>query len=75
MSDIVKRLRDPMLDLGYGDRLIAAEEIEKLREAVCAERAAILELIASERANGRLYDGDYALRTLAAAIKAREQPT
>jgi hypothetical protein len=41
----------------------AADEIERLREAVCAERAAILELIESERANAHLYDGDYTLRT------------
>jgi hypothetical protein len=40
----------------YGDRLEAAEEIERLRAAVAGERAAILELIESERINGHLYD-------------------
>jgi hypothetical protein len=34
MSDIVKRLRDPMIDCGYGDRLMAAEEIERLRAEI-----------------------------------------
>jgi hypothetical protein len=49
-----------------------AELVEKtVREAVAAERAAILELIESERANGHLYDGDYCLRAVAADIKAR----
>ena len=80
--DIVARLRDPMLYFGYGDRVIAADEIERLRKvaldfdahidrAVRAERAAILELIESARANGHLYDCDYCLRTVAAAIRAR----
>ena len=73
--DIVARLRDPMIYFGYGDRVIAADEIERLREAVRAERAAILELIESARTNGHLYDGDYCLRTVAAAIRVRgEQP-
>ena len=58
--DIVARLRDPMLYFGYRDRVIAADEIERLRKvalafdahiAVRAERAAILELIESARAN------------------------
>jgi hypothetical protein len=46
-------------------------EIERLREAVRAEREAILALIEAQRANAHMYDGDYALRTVAAAIKAR----
>ena len=46
-------------------------EIERQREAVRAERAAILEIIESARANGHLYDCDYCLRTVAAAIRAR----
>ena len=46
-------------------------EIERLREAVCAEREAILKLIESARADAHMYDADYALRTVAAAIKAR----
>jgi hypothetical protein len=32
--DIVDRLRDPMIDVDYGDRLIAADEIERLRNAL-----------------------------------------
>jgi hypothetical protein len=32
--DIVKRLRDPMIDLSYGDRLIAADHIERLCKAL-----------------------------------------
>jgi len=83
MSDIVKRLRDPMIDFAFGDRLMAADELEDLRaaldksaklaySAVHAERAAILELIEAERrANGHLYDGG-CLQNVAAAIKARE---
>ena len=70
--DIVARPRDPMIYFGYGDRVIAADEIERLREAVRAEREAILELIESARADAHLYDGDYVLRSVAAAIKARE---
>jgi hypothetical protein len=34
MSDIVVRLRDPMKDFDFADRLIAAHEIERLRQAV-----------------------------------------
>jgi hypothetical protein len=33
-KDIIDRLRDPMIDLGYGDRLTAAEEIERLRDEI-----------------------------------------
>jgi hypothetical protein len=44
-----------------------------LNDLVAGERAAILELIKSERANAHLYDDDYALRTVAAAIRAREK--
>ena len=71
--DIVARLRDPMIYFGYGDRMIAADGIERLREAVRAERVAILELIESARADyANVYFGDYCLRTVAAAIRARE---
>jgi hypothetical protein len=38
---------------------------------VAAERAAILKLIEAERATLRIYDGDYALQTVAAAIRTR----
>jgi hypothetical protein len=30
--DIVEQLRDPMIDFGYGVRLLLFEELEKLRE-------------------------------------------
>jgi hypothetical protein len=46
---------------------------KELQGLVAGERAAILELIELQRVDGHLYDADYALRTLAAAIKAREQ--
>ena len=80
--DIVARLRDPMLYFSYGDRVIASDDIESLRKvalafdahidrAVRAERAAILELIEAQRADAHLYNADYALRTVAAAIRAR----
>ena len=84
--DIVARLRDPMLYFGYGDRVIAADEIERLRKvaldfdahidrAVRAERAAILEIIESARADAHMYDGAFCLRAVAAAIRARgEKP-
>jgi hypothetical protein len=32
MSDIIDRLRDPMVDVSYSDRLEAADEIERLRK-------------------------------------------
>jgi hypothetical protein len=82
-SDIVERLRDPMLYFGYRDRVIAADEIERLRKvalafdahidrAVRAEREAILKLIESKRADyANVYFGDYCLRTVAAAIRTR----
>jgi predicted signal transduction protein with EAL and GGDEF domain len=95
-SDILARLRDPMKNFDFADRLIVAHEIEKLRKAadeledmravmdqsvklalsaVHAERAAILELIEVQRADAHLYNADYALKTVAAAIRARgEQP-
>src|SRR5262249_38689283 len=50
---------------------VAYVEIERLREAVRAEREAILELIEAQRSTLRIYDGDYALQTVAAAIRAR----
>jgi hypothetical protein len=33
-KDIIERLKDPMIDFGYGDRLMAAEEIERLRHEI-----------------------------------------
>ena len=79
-SDIVERLSlssDP-------EKRDAAIEIERLRaalgqcskvaqSAVAAERAAIHELIESQRAEAHLYNADSALRAVATAIKAREQ--
>jgi hypothetical protein len=60
------------------NELIAGElaKNERLREAVRAEREAILELIESARADyANVYFGDYRLRTVAAAIRARgEKP-
>jgi hypothetical protein len=32
--DIIERLLDPMIEVGYGDRLMAADEIERLRAAL-----------------------------------------
>jgi hypothetical protein len=52
---------------------VAYVEIEHLREAVRAERAAILKIIADARADGHLYDADYVLQNVIDAIKAREQ--
>jgi hypothetical protein len=46
----------------------AARELERLRAAVTAERAAILELIKSARAD---VDGDYVVRAVVDAIEAR----
>jgi hypothetical protein len=43
--DIIEHLRDQIIDVDFGDRLMAADELERLRDAVRAERAAILELI------------------------------
>jgi hypothetical protein len=45
--DLLEVLRDPMVDVSYGDRLKAADELERLRAAVAGERATILELIES----------------------------
>jgi hypothetical protein len=36
--DIVTRLRDPMIAFDYGDRLMAAEELERLRKADAGTR-------------------------------------
>jgi hypothetical protein len=74
MTDIVKRLRNHASSFrGTEMYREAADEIERLRKAVRAERAAILELIESERAEAHLYNADSALRAVATAIKAREQ--
>ena len=70
------------IDTGADDMREAADEIEALRadldkcaklalSAVHAERAAILELIEAQRADAHLYNADYALKTVAAAIRAR----
>jgi hypothetical protein len=45
---------------------------ESARARPSPAREAILELIESARADAHLYDGDYALRSVADAIKARE---
>jgi hypothetical protein len=65
--------------------IVLTDEIEALRadldecaklalSAVHAERAAILELIEAQRANAHMYDGDYCLRAVVAAIRARGEP-
>jgi hypothetical protein len=72
-QNFVTRLRDPMKKFDFADRLIVAHEIEKLRKAIAAERAAILKLIEAQRVDGHLYDGDYCLQTVAAAIGARAE--
>jgi hypothetical protein len=70
------------IDTGADDMREAADEIEALRadldkcaklalSAVHAEREAILELIEAQRADAHLYNADYALETVAAAIRAR----
>jgi hypothetical protein len=77
-SDIVERLRDAMVEVDYGDRLMAADEIERLRQAVAGERAAILVLV---EGFARVWDQDdntswhEAAKRIAAAIKARALPT
>jgi hypothetical protein len=52
-------------------RLMENEAPVTFTEPVVAERAAILELIKSARADGHLYDGDYVLRAVVDAIEAR----
>jgi hypothetical protein len=88
MTDIVDRLRarNDIFGAPTYAALEAADEIERLRadldksaklalSAVHTERAAILELIEAQRADAHLYNADYALKTVAAAIRARgEQP-
>jgi hypothetical protein len=81
-SDIVEDLHsaDPECEPSAAKIIMgrAAGEIERLRAAlaeqhdrVAAEREAILDLIESKRADAHMYDGDYCLRTVAAAIRAR----
>jgi hypothetical protein len=84
MTDIVDRLRanaaywrSEHSDIAE-DLRRAADEIEKLREALEAERAAILGVLDSERdrvpQTGEYYLGyREALRNLGAAIKARDR--
>jgi hypothetical protein len=46
-----------------------------LNDLVAGEREAILDLIEAARADAKLYDADYALKTVASAIRARgEKP-
>jgi hypothetical protein len=33
-SDIIKRLRDPMVNLDYGDRLMAADQLVNARQKI-----------------------------------------
>jgi hypothetical protein len=51
--DIVERLRDPMIVVAYGDRLMAADEIERLRaaEAAMRERCAAFVMDRSKKAS------------------------
>jgi hypothetical protein len=46
---------------------------KELQGLVAGERAAILDLVESYQQDGHLYDADYVLRAVAAAIKARKQ--
>jgi hypothetical protein len=66
MTDIVERLRDPTIDVGMSDRLIAADEIERMH---AAKRR--WSNVADERATqvAELRD---ALRTLASSMQAKE---
>ena len=50
MSDIVARLRDPMKNFDFADRLIVAHEIEKLGKAIAAERAANADIVMLKQA-------------------------
>jgi hypothetical protein len=49
-SDLVKKLRDPMVDFDYSDRLIAADEIEDLRAALGKSAKLALTAVHAERA-------------------------
>lgn len=44
MTDIVKRLRDPVNNWNSGGRFEAADEIERLRAAVDIARTALLKI-------------------------------
>ena len=89
MTDIVVRLRDPMKDFDFADRLIAAHEIERLRKAVIKsvihdegspdDQLAKARLKIEQQAN-RIDELEAevallreALHTVRAAVKAREQ--
>jgi hypothetical protein len=43
-SDIVERLRDAMVEVDYGDRLMAADEIERLRAALAEQQERFISL-------------------------------
>jgi DNA-binding transcriptional regulator YiaG len=57
--------------VGTSGATIRRHESGDHRAAVAAECEENLELIESARADAHMYDGDYALRTVADAIKAR----
>jgi hypothetical protein len=65
---ILRKAADELEDM----RAIMDRSVKLAYSAVRAEREAILELIESERADyANMYLGDYALQTIAAAIRAR----
>ena len=72
LTDIVTRLRDPMREVDFGDRLMAADEIERLRAAlqrdILADRKTTKNLPVQQKSADILPDIKQAVRTEREAI-------
>jgi hypothetical protein len=69
LNDLDPRPLDDSMVQSTNQLVMSVERI--ISDAVAAGRAAILKILAAAHADGHLYDSDYVLQNVAAAIKAR----
>ena len=71
LNELDPRPLDDSMVQSANQLVMSVERI--ISDAVAAERAAILKIIADARADGHLYDSDYVLQNVTAAIRARRE--
>jgi hypothetical protein len=70
-SDIVERLRDAMVEVDYGDRLMAADEIERLRAALAEQQERFISLAVAAAAEVQATLGHGNIATTSGYLHAR----